>query len=258
MTKEKNKISGLIITRNEEKHIDEVLDNVSFVDEIIVIDSYSTDQTIPKLQKHKHVKIIQREFKDFADQRNFAIDQASHPWILFIDADERIPIKLKEELITNINSESNIVAYKFPRDFIFQNKVMRYSGLQTDFIYRLFKKGHAKYRKDKPVHEILEVNGQSKTLVNAMLHYSFSDYTSYKNKIEQYAKLNAQELFLKGKKSTFFGFYIKPAYKFLYNYIIRFGFLDGKAGYTICTLNAYGVKYRFNELKRLITISSKP
>lgn len=248
---EKPKISALLITFNEEVHIDAVIKNISFADEILVIDSFSTDQTINKLIEYKQVKVVQRAFKNFSDQRNFAIQQASHPWILFIDADERITKELKNEILKTLNIPTNVVAYKFKRKFVFKNKIIRFSGLQTDYIFRLFKKGSAKYKQNKTVHEELEVTGISKTLTNNMLHYSFTDYLSYKKKTEHYGQLKAQELFNEGKKPNLFDFYIKPAYKFIYNYVFRLGFLDGKAGYTICKLNAYGVYYRFKELKRL-------
>ena len=256
-TLENSKISGLIITYNEEKHIDNVIENISFVDEIIVVDSFSTDHTPAKLKKHDRVKVIQRAFKNFSDQRNFAIQQAQYPWILFIDADERISKELRSEILETVNNPLGFVAFKFPRKFVFKDKIIRFSGLQTDFIYRLFKKGSSHYKKDRTVHEELKVNGKSKTLSNIMLHYSFSNYESYKQKTEHYAILKAQELFEQGEKPTIFDFHIKPAYKFLYNYIIRLGFLDGKAGYTICNLNAYGVKYRFKELEKLISGSPK-
>ncbi|HMC01151.1 MAG TPA: glycosyltransferase family 2 protein [Flavobacteriaceae bacterium] len=256
-TLENSKISGLIITCNEEQHIDDVVKNISFVDEIIVVDSFSTDETLSKLKKLNHVKVIQRDFKNFSDQRNFAIQQASNLWILFIDADERIPKELRSEVLQIVNNPSDFVAFKFPRKFIFQDKIIRFSGLQTDYIYRLFKKDFAQYKQDKTVHEELVVNGKSKTLSNAMLHYSFSNNESYKQKTEHYAKLKAKELFKQGKKPTWIDFYIKPKYKFLYNYVFRLGFLDGKAGYTICKLNAYGVKYRFKELEKLISASPK-
>lgn len=254
---ENSKISGLIITFNEEKHIDDVIKNIAFVNEIIVIDSFSTDQTLNKLQAHNNVKVIQRKFKNFSDQRNFAIEHANYPWILFIDADERITSELKTEIIEKVKNPKTIIAYKFPRKFVFQNKMLKYSGLQTDYIFRLFKNGFAHYKQNRTVHEQLEIKGTTETLSNFMLHYSFSDYTSYKKKTEHYAKLKAKELFTKGKKPSMIDFYMKPAYKFLYNYVLRFGFLDGKAGYIICSLNAYGVKFRFKELKKLIVNSLK-
>ena len=250
------KITALLITSNEEKHIDDVIPNISFADEIIVVDSLSTDSTLEKLSKYPNVQVIEHKFKNFADQRNFAISKASHNWILFIDADERITDPLRNEIIDRLKQDSDVVAYKFPRNFIFQNKKMRFSGLQTDYIYRLFNKDCASYRKDLIVHELLKVNGISATLKNELWHYSYSDYDSYKEKAKHYAELKALELYNKGKKPNAFDFYIRPAYKFLYNYIFRLGFLDGKPGYIICKLYAYGVTHRYKKLSQLI-LSSK-
>jgi glycosyltransferase involved in cell wall biosynthesis len=253
---EPHKLSALLITRNEEKHIDEVIPNISFADEIIVVDSFSTDSTVEKLSKYSNVKVIQRNFENFADQRNFAISEASYDWILFIDADERITDSLRNEIIRKLKQNSDVVAYKFRRIFIFQNKKIKFSGLQTDYIYRLFRKDSASYRKDLIVHEILSVKGKSETLRNELWHYTFSDYDSYKEKAKHYAELKALELFNKGKKPNAFDFYIKPAYKFLYNYFFRLGILDGKPGFFICKLNAYGVSHRYRKLNQLI-LSSK-
>lgn len=246
------KISALIITYNEIAHINELIEHLNFVDEIIVIDSFSTDGTFEKITTYNHVKTIQRKFSNFADQRNFAIKQASKDWILFIDADERITPMLRDDILEAVKNEANIIAFKFPRKFVFQNKTMRFSGLQTDEVFRLFKNGSATYFQDQIVHEQLNVKGKSAVLKHDMLHYSFSSVEHYKKKTEHYAYLKAQELFKKGKKPNWFHYYLRPAYKFITNYILRLGFLDGKAGYTICKLNAYGVWYRYQELKRLI------
>ncbi|GAA4816822.1 glycosyltransferase family 2 protein [Litoribaculum gwangyangense] len=246
-----SKISALIITFNEINHIDELIRHLNFVDEIIVIDSFSTDGTFEKLKTYQNIKIIQREFLNFADQRNFAIKQASKDWILFIDADERISPKLKKEIFDVIKSRNNEVAYKFSRKFVFKNKILRFSGLQTDKVFRLFKKGYASYFENKIVHEQLDVKGKTGVLKHDMLHYSFSSIQHYRKKTEHYASLKALELYKRGKKPNYFHFYIRPAYKFLTNYALRLGFLDGKAGYTVCRLNAYGVFFRYKELKRL-------
>jgi len=250
-------ISALIITFNEIKHIEAVVDNLSFADEIIVIDSYSTDGTFEKLSQLDNVKVILREFKNFADQRNFAIEQANCEWVFFIDADERLTEDSQKEILETANSNNGIEAFKIPRIYIFNDKVMRFSGLQTDQVFRLFKKGVTKYREDRKVHELLDFKGEFKVLKHEMLHYSFSDYQAYKRKTEHYGLLKAQELLKKGKRPNWFHFYIKPAYKFLANYIFRLGFLDGKEGYTICTLNAYGVFYRYKVLENLLATSPK-
>lgn len=257
MKSKNNTISVLMITYNEVNHIEAVIENVAFADEIIVIDSFSTDGTFEKLSGMESVKTIQHTFKNFADQRNFAIEQAQCDWILFIDADERLTPESQREILETINNNSAIEAYKIPRRFMFNHKVMRFSGLQTDRVFRLFKNGVANYREDKWVHELLDFNGEFKVLKYDMLHYSFSDYDSYKSKTEHYGLLKAQELFKKGKHPNWFHFYIKPAYKFLTNYIFRLGFLDGKEGFIICKLNAYGVYYRYLMLAKLLRTPPK-
>ena len=113
MNASETKISALIIVYNEINHIDDLITHLDFVNEIIVIDAYSDDGTFEKLKTYQNVKVIQREFKDFANQRNFAISQAKHEWILFIDADERIPVTLKQEILNAVNSKNDTVAYMF-------------------------------------------------------------------------------------------------------------------------------------------------
>ena len=249
----KSKISALIITYNEVNHIIDVIKNISFADEIIVIDSFSNDGTFEKLSSLNNVSTIQRKFKNFADQRNFAIEQANYEWILFIDADERITDKLKQEIIHEINNPDGTVGFKFKRLFFFKQKRIRFSGFQTDSTFRLFKKIKVKYMENKIVHEMPELNGKSKVMKNNMLHYCFDSSNHYKIKMERYAKLKALELYKKGKKPNVFHFYIRPLYKFITNYIFRLGFLDGKEGYIICFLGAYGVFYRYRELNKLFT-----
>lgn len=240
-----------MITYNEVNHIDDIINNVSFSNEIIVVDSFSTDGTFEKLQKLKNVKTIQRKFKNFADQRNFALQQANHNWILFIDADERIPESLKNEILEEIENSNNIVAYMVKRLYFFKQKRIRFSGFQTDTTYRLFKKGAVKYTEDKIVHEMPQINGKSKLFKNTMLHYCFDSADHYKSKMEHYAKLKALELFNKEKKSSIYNLYVRPIIKFVNNYIFRLGVLDGKEGFQICYLSAYGVHFRYQELKKL-------
>lgn len=246
-----NKISALMITLNEVNHLEEVLKSINFADEIIVVDSFSNDGTFEKLQTLKNVQVIQNEFKNFADQRNFALKQAKYEWVLFIDADERIPKKLKKEIINEVKNPDETVGFMFKRLFFFKRKRIRFSGFQTDTTYRLFKKDSVKYIENKIVHEMPLLDGKSRTLKNKMLHYSFSSGEHYKNKMEHYAKLKALELYKKDKKANAFHFYFKPFYKFISNYFFRLGFLDGKEGFTLCYLSAYGVSYRYQELRKL-------
>ncbi|MCB0372868.1 MAG: glycosyltransferase family 2 protein, partial [Muricauda sp.] len=211
--KEPNKISALLITLNEEKNIDEVLDNLSFADEIIVVDSYSTDSTPERVQQRPKATLIQRKFKNYTDQKGFAMEQASYNWILFLDADERVTSGLKEEILQVVNStEETASAYYFLRTFMFQDKVLRFSGWQTDKNYRLFKKSKVHFADDRIVHETLVVDGESKTLKNRLIHFSYSSYEDYKGKMLKYGRMKALDEFKKGKKGSWFHSVFRPSY----------------------------------------------
>lgn len=244
-------LSALIITYNEEKHIAEILNQLDFADEIIVVDSYSSDKTVAIANTFEKVKTYQNKFIDFSSQRNFAIDCAKNPWILFLDADERLTDELKAEIIETVQLKDTDSAYLVYRTFMYEDKKLQFSGWQTDKIFRLFKKDKARYTTERLVHEKLTVSGKIAKLQNKLIHYSYTDYESYKGKMVSYGKLKAQEAYLKGVNPNLFHFYIRPGYKFLYQYIIRLGFLDGKKGFTICYLNALSVSVRFQELKRM-------
>lgn len=245
------RLSALIITLNEEDRIEQLIANLDFADEIVIVDSYSTDNTVALIKKHPHVKLIQHPFKNFSDQRNFALQQVTNDWVLFIDADEFIPKNLKDEILAKLKAPNNCVAFKAYRQFYFKNTPLNYSGWQTDKVYRFFNRHHVFFEPTKLVHETLNVNGNTETLTHKLIHFSYKNFNDYKAKMNRYAALRAKELYAKNLKPTFFHFYIKPLYRFFNHYIIRLGFLDGKNGLTICKLNAYGVKQRYIELEKL-------
>jgi glycosyltransferase involved in cell wall biosynthesis len=248
---QKQKLSVLIITLNEELNIKSFLEDIDFADEIIVIDSYSEDQTAAIAQTFSNVKVIQNEFINFTAQRNFAINQAKHSWILFMDADERLTPDLKSEIISTVNSSSSASAYLFNRTFMFKKEKLHFSGWQTDKIFRLFDKNKCYYTEERFVHEKLKVDGRIEILNHKLVHFSYTDFNSYKNKMRSYGVLKAKEKHIKGLKPTLFMTVFHPIYTFLYQYLIRLGFLDGRKGIIICYLNAYSVFVRHKELKKI-------
>jgi len=248
---EKQFLTALVITYNEEQNIKTVLDHLAFADEIIVVDSFSTDKTFEIASDFKNTKVVQRVFDNFASQRNYALSLASNSWILFVDADERLTEELEKEITFIINQENSADAYFIRRNFMFQNSRLRFSGWQTDKIIRLFKKESAIYNHEKIVHEKLIVNGKIGKLKNKLIHYSYSDFEDYKQKMIFYGKLKAKEEFIKNTKPNIFHFYVRPVYQFLNQYLLRFGILDGKKGIIICYLNALSVAVRFQELKKI-------
>lgn len=247
----KNKISAVLITYNEIINIDAVLTNIQFADEIIVVDSFSKDGTLERIKKRPKVKLITRAFVNYTDQKSFAMSEASNDWILFMDADERLTDRLKNEVLNTVNSDNPADAYYFYRTFMFQNEILHFSGWQSDKNFRLFRKSKVAFTKDRIVHETLNVDGKIDVLKHKLIHFSYKNYEDYKGKMIRYGQMKAQEELAKNYSPNIIHFTFRPVYKFINHYILRLGFLDGKKGLIICYLNALGVFSRYKELKRL-------
>jgi glycosyltransferase involved in cell wall biosynthesis len=253
MPQTKEKITALIITYNEMGYIEKCIASISFADEIIVVDSYSTDGTYEYLLNHPKVRVIQNPFKNFTAQKAFTLKQATNDWVLFLDADEIVPENLKNEIKATINNNPKHVAYWFYRKFMFQKERLRFSGWQTDKNYRLFRKSKVNFSNKRIVHETLDIVGTTGILKNKLTHYCYKEYEVYKNKMMLYGRLKAKEAFNKNKRFSYSLLLIKPMWKFFNSYILRLGFLDGKKGVVICHLDALCDVERYRELQRLET-----
>jgi glycosyltransferase involved in cell wall biosynthesis len=231
---------------NEEFNIVDAIKSVSFADEIIVIDSFSEDKTIALAKKHK-VRVIQREFDDFSSQKNHAIQQAKHNWIYILDADERVNDALRVEIFDAIQNPDNKVGFYIYRAFYFFDRRINYGGWQRDKVIRLFRKDKCKYD-GKLVHELIEYDGEVGFLKNKIEHYSYQNYDYYSSKLDQYTSLQAEDLFNKKRKVNAYHLTVKPIYRFISHYILRFGFLDGFPGFVLANHHAYGVFTRYVKL----------
>ncbi|WP_397363335.1 glycosyltransferase family 2 protein [Olleya sp. R77988] len=239
-------ISALAITYNEEENIERYIESLSFADEIIIVDSFSTDKTAELAKKH-NVTFIQREFDDFSSQKNYAISLAKHDWVTFFDLDEIIPEALAKEIVTTVKSNPKNKAFRVKRDFHFMGKRIKYSGFQTDVAVRLFNKNHCKYN-GKLVHEAIETTTTIGNLKHAINHQTYKDFDTYNNKLSLYSKLQAEALFKKNVRPNLYHFLFRPWYRFMHQYFLRFGFLDGKEGFIICYVHAFSVFKRYIQL----------
>lgn len=244
-------ISALLITYNEEQHIKRFIDNADYADEIIIIDSFSTDKTIEIAAKNPKVKIFKRTFTNFSDQKNFALAQAKNEWVTFFDADEEITPELKLEIIQKVNSDTDINVYIGYHDFYYKNKKIFFSGQQNVNAPRLFKKEFCKYKDNLKVHEQLQFFGKTGKLNNKIKHHTLTDEKKYLDKLNKYSYLRAEELYDKKLKPGIFHFYVKPIYRFFNYYILRLGFLDGVEGYNLAKLHAISIKNRYVYLKEI-------
>ncbi|MCK7591720.1 glycosyltransferase family 2 protein [Subsaxibacter sp. CAU 1640] len=236
-------ISALAITYNEEEHIERFIKSLSFADEIIIVDSGSTDKTVA-IAKQLNATVYHRTFDNFSTQKNFTLEKATHEWIVFFDLDEMISEELASEIQSKIASNTNISAYKVKRNFHFMGKRIKYSGFQNDAVIRVFKKSEASYGENL-VHEILNVKGKTATLKNTSDHYSYKSFDAYNEKLTHYAKLQAEMLYRKNKRPSLFHFFIRPLWRFKHQYVIKLGFLDGKEGFILAYLSAFAVFKRY-------------
>ena len=239
------KITAIIPTLNEEIHITEAIESVSFADEIIVIDSFSSDKTLEIAEK-MNVKIIKRKFDDFSSQKNFAIEAATHDWIYILDADERVTPKVKVEILEAIKDPKENVGFYVRRTFYFCGKKVNYSGFQRDKVIRLFLKEHCKYK--GLVHEKIVTRGNLGFFKNKIDHFSYRNYDHYISKMNHYGAIRARELHENGVQVNIYHVMIKPAVRFCIHYVIRLGFLDGFTGFLVAKTQAYGVLTRYIKL----------
>lgn len=253
------KISALLIVYNEEKNIEEALKSVEFADEIIVLDSFSTDNTTEIIKsKFPNVKLYQNKFEDFTKQRNLCISYAKNDWILFLDADERITPELKTEILKEIKKPVTQKAYFFKRKFFFMGEKVNYSGTLNDKNIRLFKKEVAHYDENKRVHEGLSNVENPGTLQNYLLHFSFDSYEAYYKKVLHYSKLKAKDLYEKDIQYKKIKQISKSIFNFFKIYFLRLGILDGKKGVILSYLSALSSfkTLRISEKRIYITIIS--
>ena len=237
------KLSVFIITYNEERILDKCLNKLSWVDEIVVVDSGSTDATLDICKKY-HVKVFHNDFEGFGAQKQFALEQTSNDWVLSIDADEILTDSLIEELKEIINSSNNLAGYYIKRKHVFLGKVFKYGHESKQYILRLFKKSCGKYD-GKKVHESIVIDGATEKLKNYFMHYTSRSLDSYIQKIHSYATIYSEGKYLQNKKYSIFKIVVKVKFEFILKYIIHLNFLNGKEGFYWSYLAAYytGLKY---------------
>lgn len=236
-----SRLTVIIPTYNEIDYIEDAIKSIEFADEIIVIDSFSSDGT-----KEKAIalgcKVLERKFDNFSSQKNHAIAEATCDWILFLDADERVTQKLKIEILATINNSKH-TGYKISFPHFFMNRFMYH---KVDRVVRLVKNKDLKFTGD--VHEKLNVTGSIGTLKNFMIHYTYKGLAYSLQKKDSYAWFQAHTSHKKGKKVTYFHLLFKPFYRFFSTYILKRGFMDGVPGLALASINAYGVFSRYAKM----------
>jgi len=228
------KISAIVITKNEEKNIAECLKSINWVDEIIVVDSESEDSSI-ELAKKFTDKIFIKKWEGFVSQKRYALSLTNNEWVLHIDADERVTPELKEEIIKEEPWEIDGFIIR-RRNYLFGKEITT-CGWDNDFQLRLFNKSKTELA-EKKVHEGFKVNGKTRQLKNVLVHNTFSSFHNYLKKVNQYTSLRAEEIYDFRKKVTGFTIFSHAFSAFFRYYISLKGFKDGMHGLIISFVNA--------------------
>lgn len=238
------KISAIIPTFNEQHNIKQAIESCLFADEIIVVDSFSKDQTVSIVRDYPQVKLLEHEYINSAAQKNWTIPQASHDWIFLLDADERTSENLIKEVKQKVASSPKEVAFWIGRDNYFMDKKLNHIW-KGDAVIRLFRKSKCRYQ-DKHVHAEIETQGEVGKLNNRLKHdtYAGKGLEAHLIKGLRYTTWAALDRVEKIKKITFFHLLIKPFFAFLKRYILQRGFLDGKQGFIIACMGSWNVFIR--------------
>jgi glycosyltransferase involved in cell wall biosynthesis len=242
----RRKLSVIVTTFNEEINVAECLQSVLWADEIVLVDSFSTDKTVEIAQRFP-VTILQRQYFGSAAQKNWALDRVEHEWVLIIDADERVPEALAREVLSVLASEPANDGFYIRRENIFIDKVIRHSGWSTDKVVRLFRRDKGRYP-NRRVHADLEIAGPVPVLKSPFLHYTFRTFDQYFGKFLNYAEWGAAQAFRDGRKAGLIELIVRPWWRFMRTYFFQLGILDGMHGLVLCSLQSFGVFLKYARL----------
>jgi glycosyltransferase involved in cell wall biosynthesis len=252
-----HKITAFIPTFNESHNIEAVIKSVQWCDEILVVDSFSTDNTV-ELAKQLGARVLQSEYINSASQKNRNIPHATHPWILLVDADERVTPELRDEIQLLLQQDQiPCDAYWIKRKNFFMGSEIKYSGWQGDKVIRFFKRDSCRYE-EKSVHAEIITSGIVGQLTHKLEHHTYKDIFHYMEKWDRYTTWSAQDAMQKYVRPGFFHFVIKPTFRFIKHYFLQLGILDGKAGYIISSLSAKAVFMRYVKVEALRRAQKTP
>jgi glycosyltransferase involved in cell wall biosynthesis len=245
-------ISAVIITKNEEKNIERCIRSIeNVVDEIVIIDSFSTDKTRDIATSFSKVVFVPHEWEGYSRSKNFGHQVAKHPWILSIDADEELSSELQSSIL-RAKATDDDVNYKFARLTNYCGSWIRHCNWYPDSKIRFFRKDIARWVGES-VHETLEfsVNQRTTTLKGDCFHYTISAMEDHFEKTNKYSSLWAKEAYAKGKRKGYFALTVKPVITFFQVYLVKQGFRDGFHGFVISMMAAYS---KFQRIAKLINL----
>jgi glycosyltransferase involved in cell wall biosynthesis len=241
-------LSVTIITRNAASQIEGCLASVAFADEVVVVDSGSTDDTV-RLAARKGARVISKEWLGFGPQKQFAVESASHDWVLCLDADERVSEPLRDAIVAELGAPHGLV-YAMPRCNRFLGRWLRHGEGYPDWSVRLFHRKHARWG-NEPVHEKVTTAEPVVRLSGDLLHDSAETLEKYLDKQNRYTSLQAEALRSAGRSASVLQLLLSPSLRFIKFYLVRLGFLDGVPGLVHIAIGCMNTFNKYAKLKAL-------
>lgn len=241
------KISACVTAGNEEDKIAACLASLEWCDEIVVVDSFSQDKTY-EISKQYTSLVFQHPWEGYIAQKNYIRSLARHPWILFVDADEVVSASLRAEIESEFErGPGEIVGYCFPRMVYYLGKWIRHGEWYPDTKLRLFRKDRGKSEGHEP-HDRVIVDGLVKTLRFPLYHYTYDDLTDHIHTLNRFSSISASEKYLRGEKFRWSDLLFRPPFRFFKSYVLKRGLLDGRQGFIIALMSAFGVFIKYAKL----------
>jgi glycosyltransferase involved in cell wall biosynthesis len=240
------KLSVTVITLNEAANIEACLASVAWADEVLVVDSGSSDGT-PDLARARGARVIVRDWPGYAEQKNFAAGEAAHDWILSVDADERVTPALSAEITAALARDPAEAGFRLPRVTWHLGRWIRTTDWYPDYQLRLYDRRRASWT-PRLVHESVAARGPVRDLRHDVQHLAYRDLSHHFATMDRYTTLAARDMQMKGRRAGVVDLVLHPPAAFLRNYILKRGFLDGQAGFVISAMNAYYVFLKFAKL----------
>lgn len=245
------KLSVAIITLNEEANIGDAIDSVSFADEVVVVDSLSTDRT-REIAAQKGAVVVEQAFLGHVQQKNLAIDRTSHPWVLSIDADERVTPELAEKIKAVLEQgDAAADAYEVNRRVFYLGRWIKYSGWYPDRRIRLFRRERARWEGTNPHDWLVCRAGKTARLEADLLHYSYRDMAHHLQTMNFFTDISSRELYKKNRRSGLFQMLFHPTFSFFKKLVLKQGWRDGMPGFIIAVGTAYYVFLKYAKLWEL-------
>ncbi|MBP7829457.1 MAG: glycosyltransferase family 2 protein [Kiritimatiellae bacterium] len=246
----REKISACVICFNEERKIRRCLASLAWCDEIIVMDSFSTDQT-PAICREYTERFYQHEWLGYIAQRNMVRDLALHPWILYLDSDEEVSPALREEILAEFERGTDpFVGYEFPRQVYYIGRWIRHGEWYPDVKLRLFRKSRGRTEGIEP-HDTVVVKGPVKRLKGPVWHYTYDDLRDHMDTANRFSTISAQQKFVQEVPFRWLDLFFRPPFHFIKGYFLRAGFLDGMHGFIIAVISAYAAFAKYAKLWEL-------